>query len=314
MSETFQRTRPLWFMLGTLLFIAPVLGQQKVDLRLRFTKDEIHSMTVTLDQKVEQTPERGKPEPLTQKLTLGYTIKVEDVDDRGQATLALKYDSVALHVASGSMTVDYDSTQPGSPEVAAASALGGLIGQGFTFTATPEGQITRITGLEKLATTIVNKLSGVEGPARVAAERFIRNQLGEAGVKASLQNMFAPFPDHPVAAGESWTRSVQLTTGFNLTLDMTCTLRGVENGVAVLEVTGHFATPGPVAMELNQTRFSYDFQGESRGQIRVRESTGWTEASSITQSLAGAATTGSPNVAPQSIPLKVESVLSVSGK
>jgi hypothetical protein len=297
-----------------LLIARPSPAQQKLDLRLHFTKDDVRTMTVTLEQTVDQTTLQTKPDRLTQKLTLGYTIKVEDVDDRGQATVSLRYDSEAYHSTSGSTTIDYDSTQPAAVEPPVAAALAALVGQSYSFTVSPEGQVTRVTGLDKLANTVIAKLAGVEGPARLAAERILRQQLSEPSVKASLQNLFAPFPDHPVAVGESWAHNIQLNTGFNLALDTTCTFKSRDNGIATIEISGHFATPGSVFMELNQTRFSYDFRGDTRGQIQIQESTGWTISSAATQSLAGAATTASPNVAPQSIPLKVESTLKALSK
>src|SRR6185369_8355053 len=97
-------------------------AQEKLDLRPRFAKDDVHSITVSLDQTIDQTV-HGKPENLNQRITTGYTLKVEEVDERGQATLSLRYDSQAYHSTSGSSTVEYDSTQPGTVEPAVAAPL-----------------------------------------------------------------------------------------------------------------------------------------------------------------------------------------------
>jgi len=300
-----RRAVLLGFLFATTL---PALTQEKLDLRPHFAKDDVHSMTVTMDQTIYQTVQ-GKPERLTQRITTGYTIKVENVDEHGQATLSLKYDSQAYHATSGSTTIDYDSTQPATVEPAIAASLAALIGQSYTFTVTADGQVGRVMGLEKTADLVVSKLSGVEGPSRVAVERMIRAQLSEGGVKACLANLFAPFPDHAVVVGESWPHSTRIDSVVPLTLETTCTLKSRRDGVATLEISGHFSAPANSALELGQTRFTCDFQGDTRGEIQVQESTGWATASITTQSLAGTATTQSPIVPAQSIPLKIESML-----
>jgi hypothetical protein len=290
-----------------LVTTSAALAQEKVDLRLRFAKDDVQSMTVTLEQTIDQTV-HDKPERLSQRITTGYTMKVENVDEHGQATVSLRYDSQAYHMTSGTSTIDFDSTQPGTVEPQVAAPLAALIGQSYTFTISAEGQITRVTGLGKLADQVVSKLTGVDGPARLATERVIRAILSEAGVKATLQNLFAPFPDHPVAVGESWPHTTQINSVIPLTLETTCTLKSRDNGVATIEISGHYSTPANSTMELGQTKFTCEFQGDTRGRIEVQESTGWTVGSTTTQSLAGAATTKSP-VDTQSIPIKVDSTL-----
>src|SRR5579871_775402 len=125
-----------------LLLSAPQFAfcQEKLDLHLHFEKDETHITTVTLDQTIDQSVE-GKPQRLTQKLTTSYTIKVEDVDANGAATLSLHIDSQAYHAVSGSTTIDFDSAQPASIPPPAATALSALIGQGYFFTVSAESQV-----------------------------------------------------------------------------------------------------------------------------------------------------------------------------
>jgi len=284
------------------------LAQERFDLRPHFAKDDSHSVVVTVEQTIDQTV-HDRLEHLTQRITTGYTLKVEEVDDRGQATVSLHFDSQGYHATAGSTVIDFDSTQPGTVEPAIAAPLAVLIGQTLTFTVSPEGQVVRVSGIEKLANQVVNKLSGVEGPARTAVERVLRAQLSEPGLKNTLQNLFAPFPDHAVGLGESWPHTTHINTGIPLTLETTCTLKSRENGIATVEISGHFSTPPNTTLELGQTKFSCDFQGDSRGQVQVQESTGWIVHSTTTQSLAGTATTKSPVVDDQSIPLKVESTM-----
>ena len=299
------------------LFILPALilaaaprafAQDKLDLRLRFTKGDTHSMTVSLDQRIDQTVQ-GVAQHVAQTFNLSYTFKVDDVDDRGQATLSLHYDSIEYRVKSPAGEANYNSTQPSTLDSPLTASLATLVGQGFTFTISPEAQISQVTGLDKLSNTVLAKLSGVEGPARVAAEKVIHQQLSEPSVRASLQNLFAPLPDHPVAIGESWSRPTQANQSFALTLETTCTLRSRDNGIATIEISSHASTLPNSILDLGQTKFAYNLLSESHGQIQIQESTGWTTQVTSTQSLAGNTVTQSPNSAPQNVPLAIESKL-----
>ncbi|HEY8748745.1 MAG TPA: DUF6263 family protein [Tepidisphaeraceae bacterium] len=299
--------RYLPFVLALLALAGPpVFAQEKLDLRLRLSKDDVHAMNVTLDQTIDQTVQ-GVAQHITQTLNLGYTLKVEEVDDHDQATVSIHYDSIALRSKSPAGDANYDSTQPATVMPPAAVGLATLIGQSFTAVVSAEGQVSSIKGVDKLANTVLAKLSGVEGPARIAAEKVIRQHLSEAGMKNSLQNLFGIVPDRPIAVGESWVRSPQAMPGFGVILETTCTLKNRENGIATIEVAGHFSTASGATLELGQSKFDYEFHGELLGQLQVQESTGWISSSTLTQSLAGAATTRSPNVSPQSVPVTIES-------
>ena len=283
------------------------LAQEKLNLRLHLKKGDAHKINVTLDQSIVQDVQ-GLKQRQQQTITIVYTFTVDDVDAQGASTIAVKYESVAFHAQTPAGNIDYDSTHPPAQVPAMAGGFAGLVGQGYTMTIRPDGQVSQVTGLDKLLAAVLSKMNVPEGPARAAAERALRQQINEQNMKANLQNVFAPYPDHPVAVGESWGRRTEISMGFPLVIESTYTLKSREGGIAVIEVSGRALSPPDAApVDLGQMKMSYKLAGNQDGSIRIVESTGWTQTADMSQKLAGEAKIRVPNQPEQSVPVTIES-------
>lgn len=294
----------------TIAYLAPfATAQDKLDLRLRFNKGDVHEMTVNLDQTIEQTIQ-GSKQQTTQTVRVDYTFTVDNVDDQGTASVAVHYNSVALHSKSRAGEVNFDSAQPGSYIPSVAASLAALVGQGYSMKITSSGSIVQVSGLDALLQVLLAKLSIPEGPVRTAAELSLKERLDEQSVKATLASVFAPFPGDTVALGQSWYRKFQVNLGFPLTVETTYTLKSRDNGMATIELTGRASTASGNAIDLGQqAKMSYDLQGELHGQIEIQESTGWPWLATTTQTLTGNATVQSPIEPAQVLPITVDSKL-----
>jgi hypothetical protein len=284
-------------------------GEDKLDLKLHLTQGESRQMTVSLDQTIQQTVQSAAQQT-SQSLSVTYTFAVADVDAKGNATVSVRYDAVAFHAQTPSGRVDYDSSKPAtgqSPPM--AGGLAALVGQGYAMTVSPQGSITQVTGLQKMLDAVLARLNLPEGPLRVAAEKAVRQQLSEANLKQGLAQIFAPFPDHPVAVGESWSRTEQVNQGFPTKVETTYTLESRENGVAHVKVAGKAATASNATMDLGPVKMTYDLKGDQAGSLDIVESTGWTRQAELRQHLAGSATLRNPVADPQTVPVTIQSTL-----
>ncbi|HSZ58373.1 MAG TPA: DUF6263 family protein [Tepidisphaeraceae bacterium] len=298
-----------------LALLAPfACAQDKLDLRLRFSKGDVHDMVINLDQTIDQTIQNTRQQT-TQSITIGYTFTVDDLDDQGTASISVRYKSVAVHSKSQAGEVNYDSTQPGTYVPSVVGNLAALVGQGYSMKIAPSGTVTQVSGLDALLKLVLGKLSIPEGPVRTAAELALKQRLDEQNVKASLASIFAPFPAEPVAIGQSWYHKTQLNLGFPLTVETTYTLKSRDNGMATVELVGRASTaPGSTIDLGQQSKMTYDLQGELHGQIQIQESTGWPWLATTTQTLTGNATVQSPIAPTQVVPITVESKLKTEQK
>jgi hypothetical protein len=293
------------FMLACLTGSAP--GQEKLNLRLHLKKGDAHRINVALDQTIQQDVQ-GLKQRQQQSITIVYTFTVEDVDAQGAAVIAVKYESVAFHAKTPGGNIDYDSANPPAQVPAMAGGFAGLVGQGYTMTIRPDGQVSEVKGLDKLLAAVLSKMNVPEGPARAAAERALRQQINEQNMKANLQNVFAPYPDHPVAIGESWGRKTEISMGFPLVIESTYTLKSREGGMALIEVNGKASSPPDAPpVDLGQMKMSYRLAGNQDGSIRIVESTGWTQTAEMSQKLGGDAKIRVPNQPEQSVPVALDS-------
>jgi hypothetical protein len=184
-----------------------------------------------------------------------------------------------------------------------------MVGQGYAARIDATGKVEEITGLDTLLKALSARLNLPEGPARAAAEKTLAQQLAEPNVRSQLQLIFSPYPDHPVAIGESWYRKNQMAMGFPLTLEATYTLKGRDTGIATIEVAGRSTTAANAIVDAGQLKVTYELHGDLHGQIQIEESTGWPLASTTTQSLAGSAAFHTPGSPAQIVPITAESTM-----
>lgn len=282
-------------------------GEEKLDLKMHWTKGDTHHVSVSLDQSIEQT--LGDAQQQTnQTIGVTYDFTVTEVDPNGNATVSVRYDSVAFHAKTPSGVVDYDPTKPATgPMPVTVTALAALVGQSYAVTVDPRGRIVQVAGAQKMLDGILAHLNVSDGVLHVAVEKMIRQQLSEQNLKQSLRDVFAPFPNHPVAIGDSWTRKSIVTQGFAINVETTYVLKSHEDGIAVVSVAGKVATSAEAMMDLGAVKMDYDLKGEQTGSLEIQESTGWARQASISQTLAGKAILRGPNVDRQIIPMTIRS-------
>ena len=282
-------------------------AEEKLDLKMHWTKGDTHQVSVSLDQSIDQSLGDAQQQT-TQMVGVTYDFTVTDVDPKGNATVSVRYESVSFHAKTPSGVVDYDPTKPATgPMPVTVTALAALVGQSYSVTVDPRGTIVQVVGAQKMLDGVLAHLNVSEGVLHVAVEKTIRQQLSEQNLKQSLRDVFAPFPNHPVAIGESWTRKSMVTQGFAINVETTYVLKSHEDGIAVVSVAGKIATSAEAMMDLGAVKMDYDLKGEQTGSLEILESTGWTRHAGITQTLAGKAILRGPNVDRQIIPMTIRS-------
>ena len=267
---------------------APAAAQDgKLELRLRLKAGEVYRLKTTVEQRVNQAI-GANAQPTEQTFAVGYSMAVESVDGAGNMKVATKYDTVLFRQKGPGGAVEYDSQNPPKQVPQAARSFAALAGLGFKSTITPTGRVTAVEGLDAMFAEMVRKLELPEGPQKAAVQKVLAEQFGEETMKQNLQNVFALYPDTPVAVGESWQRRVVVSKGFPVIIDATYTLKGREGGVARVEIKSTLSpneAAGPV--DLGTGKMSYDLKGEQSGTAEIDEATGWTRSLTTSQVVSG---------------------------
>jgi hypothetical protein len=277
-----------------------------VDLASRFTQGKVDHVTVKLDQQIEQTL-FGVKQMTEQTIIIGYTFTVDEIDAQGTAKLSVRYVLASFHAHTPDGLIEYDSLHPPGLVPPMASGLAALVGQGYTIHIDSHGTIKQIDGLPALLENVLTHSSIPQGIARTASEKILRQQLDEQNVRQTLGYMFAPLPDHPVAIGESWSRTAQSKAGLPLTVQSTYTLQSVVKGVATLEMTGQIQTQPDATLDLKPLQMTYNLSGQQSGSVDILQSTGAVARADISQHLTGSLTLSGPLTAPRTVPVTITS-------
>jgi len=247
----------------------------------------VYRLKTTVEQKINQTV-GANAQATEQTFAVGYRMAVESVDAAGNMKVATTYDSVLFRQKGPSGAVEYDSANPPKQVPAGAKAFAALAGLGFKSTVTPTGKVTAVEGLDAMFAEMVRKLELPDGPQKAAVQKALNDQFGEDAMKQNLQNVFALYPEKPVAPGDSWQRRVVVSKGFPMVIEGTYTLKSRSGGVAHVEIRATLSpneAAGPV--ELGTGKMSYDLKGEQSGTADVEEATGWTRSLTTNQTVAG---------------------------
>lgn len=261
---------------------------EKLDLRLRLKEGQTYRVKTTVEQKINQTGGGGKQQATEQSFAVTYAMAVGGVGADGDMKVATKYEAVRFRQKGPAGAVEYDSAKEPKQVPQAARPFAALVGLGFTSTITPGGKVTAVEGMGAMFDGMLKKLDLPPGAQRDTVRKVLAEQFGEEAMKQNLQNLFAIYPDDPVAVGDSWRRRVVVSKGFPVVIDATYTLKGRDAGVATVEVKASLSpneSAGPV--ELGTGKMSYDLEGELSGTARVDEATGWTKSLATTQLMSG---------------------------
>jgi hypothetical protein len=297
--------------LAILLSAVLLRAQDKLEIHPRFTKGESHSISATLDQMISQTLGDRNLET-RQTLQIAYSVTVDDLDERGVATLSVRYDSIRFNASGAAGKLSYDSQQPATST--GQVGISALVGQNFQATVSPIGVVQNIRGLDRLLAASMSQITLDEGPLRQVVEKTLRQQLDPANVKPMVQNLFGVLPDHAVTVGDTWPRHIDSHAGPAKSTDANYTLKARDNGMAIIALNGRL-TPSPNAViDAALTKVNYELSGAVDGEFQVQESTGWTWLATVNQSLTGSITVHAPSVAAQTLHITIMSKLKLEQK
>jgi hypothetical protein len=195
-----------------------------------------------------------------------------------------------------------------------AQGFAALPGQKFSFDMTPEGRVTRVAGVDAMLDHVVKSIQIPVPGAREQLREQMKQQFGDKAMKEMMEKMFATFPDGPVGVGESWSRTITLTSGFPMILENTWTLEDRSGGIAKIRCDSKIK-PSPEAkpMEIGPMNLTHRLSGTQHGTTEVDEATGWPVRAELHQDLSGTIrVSGLPGMASGTEwPMKVKSEITM---
>ena len=209
--------------------------------------------------------------------------------------------------------VEYDSSKEDSPLTPVNRPFAALLGQGMLLKITPEGRVTEVRNIDKIRKSIMEKFSSE--PASQQMMGTIDKLLNEQSIKESTESMIAIYPDEPVGIGDSWSRTLAVSSGSPMIIANKWTLMNRKDGIAIIDVNSVMTTnPSAEPMDMGTMKVSYKLSGTQSGRMEMQESTGIIIKSTMNQDISGQIVMGDPSgqgMSDMTVPMKVKSIVTV---
>lgn len=284
------------------------LQAQKSNLKLKLAKGSTYTLQMATVQLISQEI-MGQKQEIDQKISMTYTFNVENVNANGESDIKVTYKTFSISQQSPMGNLEYDSEKPSSSAPEAFKAFSGIVNESFTMKITPEGEIKKMEGVDKLIENIMKKFNVTDESQKQQLKSSLQSQFGEEALKGSMEYMMAVYPEKPVGVGDAWNKSLKIAMGIPMAISTVYTLKDRKNGVANLDVNSKIDSAEGEPMQFSGMNMTYQVSGDQKGTLQLDEKTGFTKNSDITQSLSGTLTlSGAPQMQePMTLPIKITS-------
>jgi hypothetical protein len=247
---------------------------------------------MTTDRKISQTIQ-GQSQDIAQTVRIAYTVNVDKVDADGIATIKTTCDWVSFKQDWAVGTIEYDSSNPPKAVHPLAMGYATLKGQSLLMRVGPDGHVEEVQGADAVRESMANRLDVPRGVAGDALKKSVRDQFSDQALKEMMERMTAVLPDRTVGIGDSWTKTVTLSTRVPVIVDSTWTLNARIRGVAAIGVRSTVkSNPDAPPIEMGPRKLSYKVSGERDGTFELNEATGWIIRGELTEQLSGTVSLG----------------------
>jgi hypothetical protein len=259
-----------------------------------------------MNQQVNQTV-MGMTQDLDQTMQTIYRFDVTEVDEEGVALVKWTQESILLRQQGPMGTIEYDSSDSAAASTPLVQGYAAMVGKEFRARIAPTGAVTDVQGFDAVLEELLTEMPLGEGQQAEAVRESLRGQIGDEAMADMLTSTLAIYPTEPVGVGDSWSRRVEISTGFPVITETTWTLKERRNGRAVIDVQSTVsANPEAPPLQMGAMAIRIELAGDQSGTIEVDEATGWIVRGDVQQRLSGEASlTGAPEMEGLTWPMKV---------
>jgi|GEM_PF-679241 len=201
--------------------------------------------------------------------------------------MTMQYSNIAIDMDMMGQKVNLSSNGTD----AKSASLKKLTQKSFGCVLDPNGKIVQVVGLDSLIAAL-----GAGNPAA--------NYFNDDAIKSTISQTFSIYPNHPIAIGETWSNSLEISSNVKMKANVTCTLEKVENSLAYIKINSTLDTDGQQKVTINGMDVNMSMKGTQNGEMIVDAKTGMYTTSNLTQDL-----TGNIMAMGQEIPMAVKSTI-----
>jgi len=214
------------------------------------------------------------------------------IDDKGEVTVALKYESMSYSYTGGDADVQWTSEKPDEGDQNLGRNYKAMLAGDYTLTYDAQGKLTAVRGFNAMLEAMYKEFSE-EDREGIAA---MLGGASDKGMLRSMRSSEAFYPGKPVAVGGTWdstTRTQMANDDIVITVKHRLTKVSPEGlaaitGTSTLELKPHEKVEGEVEFDTNPAMAMFDLEltdGTSSLEVSFDTKRGVTTSNSVKQAM-----------------------------
>ena len=257
--------------MGSLLAQTLALGAlENIQPRLKLTVGQKFKLKAGSDSKMVETV-NGEKQTILDSASIVFAFEVQNVDETGDMTIKVTYDSIRLTEEAPAGKVSFDSASSAeAPPL--TRGLAALVGQSFTMRITPDGRVRSVTGADEMVAKAIEKHNALSEPWKSSMSRIIQDRFGNLPTSEGMQGLFGIYPEKAVAVGERWSRKLEMTGNI-----AECFFKITDRKDGILTIKAYATiAPNPEAppIQIGLFQAKSEATGTQEGTIQIEEATG----------------------------------------
>jgi len=217
--------------------VAATATAQTVELRYKWTKDDVLEYRMTLHTTSDVSGVPGRDDTRTeQTVTQRITLTVAGVGPSGAATVNETVNEIRSELKTPTGTVVVDTANPSETSndpvaETMSKMLAAVVGQPITIVLGPDGTVRSVGGGSRLLERILE--AGNASRDSAAASQALSSLYSDDALRSMLEQSFPKLPPQPVKPGDTWSSQIPLgnQTIGRIRAALTFTLKTVEGAV-----------------------------------------------------------------------------------
>ena len=284
---------------------------KKIDLQFKLEKGKTYTQNIVMTTVTKQTI--ADTEQIINQ-SAGTVTKMELKETGTDAnTYTMWYENISMGIDQGNgmqQKFNSDTSQLVSIDPM-SKILSSLTGRKFEANIDLSGKIIEVKGLEEIITEATSSLGDQAG---MIGEQMSAG-FGDSGLAKNMEMLTAIMPGEPVKMGSTWTNTQFTASGLPLIVHNTFTLKSVDNGIAVIDLTANITVdPDEGSSELQGMKATYFMEGSRSGTIQMDVKTGFVNSAEIIDKIIGSISIEANAQMPEGmmIPIEMNSNTTVS--
>lgn len=297
-----------FLLLFTIVSIAFTACKSEEEVALSFSPKVSKKYEISMDY--TQDMSMGEMGDMKNTIKMDYELFIKEKDKDNNLVILTTFKKVGFDTKSPQGNISYDSDSKTEPTEMAtimmSKIFGGMIGQGFSMTVSPEGKVIEVKGMEAIFSNMIKNMGLDTVPGGVQAVAGFKNQFSDEQFKKNFGESFNILPNKEVKVGDTWViNNNNDMMGVEMNAKNTYTLKSIEGDLAIVDVVSEFKLDneeGVNGQEMNM-------EGSQSGTMKIDIATGMAIESNITQNISS-----TQKMMGQEIPMKIKGDVKMTSK